>query len=334
MRKKKLHERERHRLPGTLRTIVLDVTPRCDMRCPHCYAETFSDVEPIAIEILQRALEQAHEMGVSHYVLMGGEPILDPKRVEAILAACHPDESYITVTTNGWSMTLDKIRWLKSLQVDKLSVSLDSGIEAEHDANRRPGSYRRVMQMVDEALGEDIIVALDVLVTHQSLHSEGFRKAYDYAKSKGIRLDLQIAEPVGKWDGRKDVLITPEDARYIKDLQMSSPLTRNGERTIKRDIYAGPQDHCPAGKDFLHITSHGHVFPCNFLQFSLGNIRDKSLQAMRKDLLTCHWFSASHPICLCGEDEKFIAAYIMPHVARPKPLAAHEIFDLPYGGQK
>lgn len=332
--KEKLHEKERNKKPGTFWTILIDVTYRCNMNCQHCYAEPFVGVKPVEFEALKRMFEEAHMLGVSHYVLLGGEPIMDRERTAFILNSCYPEESYITVASNGWSMTCDTIRWLKELKVDKISVSLDSGIEEEHDANRRPGSFKRVMEAIDNILAEGLNAAIDVVVTHQSLYSEGFKKAYEYSKAKGVRLDLQIAEPIGKWDGRKDVLITPEDAEYIKKLQTECPVLPNGQRMIKRDIFNfGGKDHCPAGTGFLHITADGEVFPCNFLQFTLGNIRDKSLTKMRNDVLTNPWFNTTtHPCCLAGEDHKFIDTYIMPNRYKTKPLDAYAVFNLKSGG--
>ncbi len=331
--KPKLHERQKNHVSGNLRTIAPDVTPRCNMRCSHCYAETFANSTPVEIEILERALEEAYQLGVFHYILQGGEPIQDRERLEAILKACHPEETYINVISNGWAMTPDRIRWLKGLHVDKIAFSMDSGIEAEHDANRRPGSLKKVMAAVDNVLKEGLLSSISVVVTHQSLYSDRFRRAFDFAMEKGIRVDVQIAEPVGKWDGRRDFLMTPEDSAYIKKLQQSSPVLPNGQRMVNRDIYSGPEDHCPAGTEFMALTANGQFLPCNFLQYSLGNIREKTLGEMRADLLSSPWFDGKHAGCLCGEDGEFIDKFIMPFKNEAKPLDAYAVFGLGAGLQ-
>ncbi len=329
--KPKLHKRQRLHKPGNLRTISLDVTPRCNMKCARCYAETFAHVKPIELDILQRAMDEAYEMGVYHYVLQGGEPIQDPGRLEAILRMSYPDETYINVVSNGWDMTIDKIRWLRDLKVDKIAFSLDSGIAKEHDSKRRPGSYKRVLEAIDNVLNIGLLTSISIVVTHQSLYSEGFTRAYEFAKSKDIRVDVQIAEPVGKWDGEKKYLMTSEDSKYIKRLQVNSPILKNGQRIVNRDIFTGDQDHCPAGIEFMGLTAAGQLLPCNFLQFSLGNIRDQTITEMRKALLTSSWFNGKHFKCLCGENQEFIDTFIMPYVSQPKPLDAYSIFSLDGG---
>ncbi len=326
--KPKLHERQRKFQPGNLRTLSLDVTNRCNMNCPHCYAVTFADVKPIELSILQKALEEAYEIGVFHYVLQGGEPTEDPERLEAIITMIHPDETYINVVSNGWNMTLEKIKWLKKLKVDKIAFSLDSGIKEEHDANRKVGSFERTMEAIDNVLNEGLLASISMVLTHKNLHSLGFQKAYEYAKKKLIRFDAQIAMPFGKWDGKKGMLLTPEDSKYIKKLQLSCPILPNGQKMINRDIFTGAKDHCPAGTEFMAITADGQFLPCNFLQFSLGSIRNKSLTKMRADLLTNGWFDGNHPNCIGGEDNEFIDTFVMPYINQPKPLDAYKIFNL------
>ncbi len=332
--KLKLHARQKLWRPSNLKTISFDVTSKCNMRCPHCYAETFANVEPIGLDVLKKALDELYELGVSHYILQGGEAITDPGRLEAIINMIYPDETYINISSNGWDMDYDKIRWLKGLKVDKISFSLDSGIEEEHDANRLPGSFRRTLEAIDNVIKEGLDVSFQTTINHDSLKSDGFKKAYEFAKKKRIRMEAQIAEPVGKWDGRKDLLITPKDAKFIKELCLNSPPTRDGREMVKRDLYRGNEDYCPAGKEFMAIASNGEFLPCNFLQFSLGNIKDESIKEMRDTLLTNKWFNKKYRHCLVGENEDFINSYVMPYVGKQKPLNANKIFKLENQNEK
>ena len=136
------------------------------------------------------------------------------------------------------------------------------------------------------------------------------------------------SEPVGKWDGKKEYLMTPLDSEHIKNLQLNCPILENGQRMISRDIFTGDQDHCPAGTEFMGLSADGQILPCNFLQFSLGNICDRTITEARNALLANSWFDGKHPKCLCGEDYEFIEAFIMPYVGKQKPLDAYEIFNL------
>lgn len=323
-----LHARQRAHRAGDLRTIALDVTSTCNMTCAKCYAETFVGTESVPLETLTNVLDQFYQLGVFHYVLQGGEAILDPVRLESILTHCHPDETYINVISNGWGMGRDRIRWLKERKVDKICFSLDSGIPEEHDSDRLNGSYGRTMSAIEDVLAEGLLCSVSTVVTHQSLYSEGFNRVVDLVVAKQMRLDVQIAEPVGKWDGKKEMLITPDDAAYIKDLRAKLGQLPNGQAMINRDIYSGDFDHCPAGTEFMALSVDGNLLPCNFLQYSLGNVRDRSVKEMRDALLANPWFDGRRPNCIIGEDHTFIDSFVTPYVDHPKPLDAHAVFGL------
>lgn len=327
--KKRLHEREKAYKLGDLRSIALDVTNKCNMNCRFCYADTFAQKEPIALDILKNALDEAYSMGVCHYILQGGEVLADYDRLKKIIAMVHPDETYINIVSNGWGMTREKIEELKNMQVDKITFSLDSGIEAEHDENRMRGGYKRVLAAIDMVKEADLLSGISTVVTHKSIHSEGFKKAYEIAKDKRIRFDVQIAEPVGKWDGNKECLITKEDAAYIYNLYKNSPIMENGQTIVKRDLFrGGTKICCPAGTEFMAITVDGNFMPCNFIQATLGNIKDKSLREMRNALLKSKWFYEEYPYCILGECDKYFGEIVEKYKDSDKPLNAYEVFGL------
>lgn len=323
-----LHRRQKAHQPGQLRTIALDVTAKCNMACPKCYAETFVGKAPLSTADLIDALEQFYDLGVFHYVLQGGEAIMAPDRLETILRHCHADETYINVVSNGWGVTPTKVRWLKELKVDKIAFSLDSGRREEHDAGRMEGSFDWVMRAIDNVLDAGLLTSISTVVTHQSLHSEGFRMALDFARRREIRMDVQIAEPVGKWDGQREFLITPDDAAYIKELQRTMGHLPNGQTMINRDIFSGDHDHCPAGTEFMGLSADGELLPCNFLQYSLGNVRDFRIADMREALLKSPWFDGRRPNCIIGEDRDFLAQFVDPYIAEEKPLDAYAVFKI------
>ncbi len=68
------------------------------------------------------------------------------------------------------------------------------------------------------------------------------------AREHGIRIDAQIAMPVGNWEANHEALITPDDAAYIRGLRDRMGRLPNGQMMINRDVYNfGGRDHCPAG---------------------------------------------------------------------------------------
>lgn len=324
--KVKLHKRQSQYKEGNLRTIALDVTSKCNMSCKHCYAETFRYVKPIELDILRKALNGAYDMGVFHYVLQGGEAIIDPDRLHPIIKMIRPDETYITIVSNGWAMTTDRIKQLKDMKVDKLAYSLDSGIELNHDDIRMPGSFQRVKEAVDNTLNEGLDTSVSCVITKGYTKTDDFKRLLDYVVDKQIRLDIQVAMPVGNWDGNLDCLASAEDIRCIKKLRKELPRIKNNREMIKRDIFTNDADHCPAVTEFLGLTVDGNLLPCNFMQFTMGNIRDHSIKEMRDKFLNNYWFTNEQRVCLLGENRKFIEEFVTPYVGEKKPLDATKLF--------
>lgn len=326
--KVKLHAKQRERERGLLTTIALDVTTKCNMQCLHCYAEPFNNRPMLDFETLNKTLDEAYNLGVYHYVLQGGEPTADLERTIAIIKMLRADETYINVVSNGWAMDLSTIQLLKKLGVDKIAFSLDSGIREEHDANRVQGAYDKVINAIENVLAEGLLASISSVVTTTSLYSESFMKVYDFAVKKQIRLDTQIAMPVGKWEGEKDKLIKAKDSNYLLQLRKNSPVLSNGQTLLNRDVYT--RDHktrCPAGSTFMAITATGEILPCNFMQYSLGNIKNTSLKDARDFLLRMPWFQGTHPCCLLGEDDMFYEKYVRPNIGSTKPLNAYTLFE-------
>lgn len=328
LNKPKLHKKQKDHRTGDLRTMGIAVTSYCNFHCDKCYFEPFRNLKLVELSVLKRAVKELNSLGVFHYILDGGEPLTNMERLEEIIKMVYPDDSFINVVTNGWFIDIPKVKLLKSLGVDKITFSLDSGIEQEHDTARKKGSYARIMKGIDIVLQEKLLVAISIVATHRSLYSRGFQKAYEFAKDKKIKMDVQCAAPIGRWDGKREVMLTTKDSAYIKHLQLTSPILPNGQTMVNRDIYFGEYDHCPAGVEAMAIMPDGSLVPCSVLPYSLGNIKDKSITQMWKDLSTSKWFDGKRRPALCGEIPEFIDDFVMPYIGKPKPLDAYEVFDL------
>jgi MoaA/NifB/PqqE/SkfB family radical SAM enzyme len=330
--KPKLHKRLKQGKPKDLKTIIFDVTSKCNMNCPHCYASIFKGVKPIPLEKLEGPFNELYEMGVPHFIFGGGEPIIEFERLEKVISLAHPDETYLNVLSNGWGMGLDTLYKLRDSGVDKICFSLDSGIEEEHDKYRKKGSFRKVLKAVDNIQKdkklEGMFASITAVPTHENIYSKGFQKLINYSKETGARLQIDIAMPVGKWDGKKEILLTEKDIKYLKKLSLNNIHASDGHPLIKRDLYHKDGDRCRAGREVMYITVDGKLTPCNFLQFSLGDITKKSIKKMRDDLLKNEWFNGKQSKCLCGENREFIDKFIVPYINEPKPLDAYNIFNL------
>ncbi len=66
------YEREHGYSPPLL--LVISPTMRCNLRCAGCYAGMYSKRDELPVEVFDRVLNEAREMGVYFMVISGGEP--------------------------------------------------------------------------------------------------------------------------------------------------------------------------------------------------------------------------------------------------------------------
>ncbi len=109
----------------------------CNFHCRHCYEKRFRETmhRPMTLKEQAWTLDEALENGVLSVTFVGGEVTIHPHLPELIRAA-RPWKTYISIASNGWLLTEEKLKELKSLGVDKVNMSLDSWDPAEHDAQR------------------------------------------------------------------------------------------------------------------------------------------------------------------------------------------------------
>ncbi len=115
--------------------LILVVTRRCDLRCAYC--PTVKDGEPdLSIEDAKRALTLFVERhGGGDCKLFGGEPLLVPDVVRAVVNAAPPSVS-VYLSTNGTHLDEGWLRWLYMRPQVTLTLSLD-GKARDHDGLRR-----------------------------------------------------------------------------------------------------------------------------------------------------------------------------------------------------
>ncbi len=301
---------------AVLRSVDISFTSKCNLECEHCYARGYQRFEDAPLELWERAIDEVKSMGAFHFVLQGGEPLSDPEKLEAIVGRLDPRESFLTLVTNAMLADDRMLDWLKELGIDKLCISLDSSIAAEHDRNRGArGSHEKAVRVLFAAREKGFQVAFSTVISHQNLHTEGMQGLFDLAVKNRLRMDTQVVSPVGGLYGRTGLLCTSQDSAYIKErMQNTTVQDATGQiHLINRDIYSRyGKEGCPAAKDFISITPSGEILACTFIHISLGNIRTSSVREAVERALRVPCFRERHPVCLCGEDREFITERLIP----------------------
>ena len=282
----------------------------CNLNCEHCFATELQQRRPqMTLEEYRLFAEQAMKEGAVNFSFQGGEPTANIKNLIEIIKQFSPKKNLISVTTNGTLLDKAKVKQLKKAGVDILTISLDSGIPAEHDAFRRqPGTFDAAMSVIGLAREAGMNVTLGATVSHDNLYSTGINRLIDFATKNRLILFLSLAAPAGEWCGNQGILLTKEDIRHITEIENANPFVRTDFRANWKT------NGCGAIKEILYMTPYGDLFPCPFLHFSIGNVKDEGLQPIRQRGCQLKHFKSYHPACLCAEDSEFINDF-MPKIA-------------------
>ncbi|MDC0335727.1 radical SAM protein [Pseudodesulfovibrio sp.] len=290
----------------------------CNFKCAHCYEKKFreSKHKPMGIKEQSWILTEAIDAGVLSVTFVGGEAAIHPQLPELIKAA-KPWKTYISIASNGWVMTEDKLVELQKLGVDKVNMSLDSWDPAEHDDQRqKAGSHRRVMEAVDICNRLGLAASLSMVVQRGSTQTEGFKKIVEYTLEKDIRLQFKLAVPMGEWEGRKDLLIDRRDRAVVDELMGKNPRMTS---CFSRG--------CQAMRGTVTISAYGDVMPCNCNHVSMGNLREERFVDILDRGRQVSYFDASYRGCLVSENMDYIET-ILPRISGseqyPAPYA--EVF--------
>lgn len=294
----------------------------CNMKCAHCGNACFAPKETVlSLDTVRDISRQADELGLAQFSVSGGEPTFFTN-LDDIIEALDPQKFHIALNTNGTLLTLEKCRHLKEVGVDKVKISLDSINEDVYNQTRQQaGSYQKAVQAITNAQLAGLQAASQTMISHQTCCSKDTEQLAQFAHEHGINLDILVARAVGRWEGKEDVLITPEDAEYLVKL-------RNQYPEVQRDVFPtyGKCGGCGAVKRLIHITKYGDVLPCSLIHIAIGNIFEESLKDILDRGLRIKWFHDFYPVCLSGEARNFIRKYMSKFYGKPLPITWRDAF--------
>lgn len=297
----------------------------CNFKCHHCCITRLRRPEEkrcFTIPDVKEFSRQADEMGLAHWVITGGEPLVFPD-FDKLVEAIDPSKFYLTSDTNGWLLDDKKAKHLKAIGVDKIQLSLDSLNAKEHDDFRRaPGAHARAVRAIDAALNAGLKIILATVVTHQRVRSDEFIEFLEFAKNKGIGTFVTYAKPVGDWEGRTDILVTREDMDYMRELEKKYNVFTHLTPSYGHDL------GCIAVKRMFSVTKYGDVMPCPYIHTTLGNFFEEPLKDIVARGMNIKYFGKHVDTCLIAEDRHFLAEYEAKKITgKPVPVPYKEVFN-------
>ena len=293
--------------------LLISPTMRCNLACEGCYAAGYSSADEMSPELFQSIIDQANEIGIYIFTILGGEPFLREDMLD--VGAANP-ESFFQVFTNGTLLDAPSVHRLAEIGNVAPVISIEGDREAT-DERRGEGVYDHTMQAMD-MLGEaGVGFGYSATVTRRNFRFLMSPEFFDVMVAKGAIMGWNfLYMPVGRHPDISLMLTAAERNEFRENvlaLRRSKPLAALdfwGD-----SIFVGG---CIAGKWYAHVNSEGWVEPCIFLHYATHNLNTSTLEAA----LTSGYFSEIQ------KRQPFNDNLLMPCMLIDNPRNAREIIDV------
>lgn len=166
-------------LRGYRPSLSIEITRECPLRCPGCYAYgdehlggavTLRQVTDYqGQELVDRVLAIVKDENPIHVSIVGGEPLVRFRELNAILPALADRGIYTQLVTSAVRPIPREWTSIPRLQI---VVSID-GLQPEHDARRAPATYDRIRKHIE---GQAITV--HCTITRQQVQRDGYLEEF------------------------------------------------------------------------------------------------------------------------------------------------------------
>lgn len=305
----------------------------CNFKCEHCCAGKMQKIQytierkrgkrHFRINDIKELSRQADELGLSTFVITGGEPLLFHD-LDEVVKAINPDRFWIVIDSNGWLLNDKKAIHLKNIGVDKIQLSLDGADAKTHDVFRRQaGSWKRCINAIKACKKAGLSIILSTVVWKGRTKSKEFQDFLDLAKKYNVGIYVAYAKPIGLYEKRYDQMIDSDDeARIIKFGKKYNIFTH---LTPSYGMDIG----CIAVKRMISITRYGDILPCPYIHVSLGNFFEEPLKNIIERGLSIKWFNPKYKMpCLIGTSKTFIDQTLSLTYGKAKiPISYKKVFS-------
>ncbi|MFC1834791.1 radical SAM protein [Thermodesulfobacteriota bacterium] len=138
-----------------LETMLVSVSQRCNLLCPHCTRQQGARLDPTDVDeaVLEGVFEAAHRL--VYIGLQGiGEPLMNPNllRITDTIRKRMPTVGRLAVTTNGTLLTKKASAGLIDAGLNSITFSIDAATKAVYEIVRVGGDFERLIANITEAI--------------------------------------------------------------------------------------------------------------------------------------------------------------------------------------
>ncbi len=241
------------------RPILVHLIPmrRCNLSCAYCN-EFDSVSSAVPLDTMLRRVDRVADLGTVILTLSGGEPLMHPD-LDAIIARARKWGMFVTLITNGYYLSPERIRRLSAAGLDHLQISIDN-VEPDEVSLKSLRLLEPKLRWVAE-YG-------DFTVTINSVVGSGVRSPEDAltvarrARELGFMTSFGIVH-----DGKGQ--LRPLGSREMRVYEELKKMRRRGvirfNRRFQDNLARGLPNEwsCRAGARYLYVDEMGLVHYCS-----------------------------------------------------------------------
>jgi pyrroloquinoline quinone biosynthesis protein E len=271
--------------------LLAELTYRCPLHCPYCSNPTRypPTKQELTVEVWQRVLDEAADLGVFHVLFSGGEPLLYPELPE-LVAHARAAGLYTNLITSSIGLTQERAESLKTAGLDSIQISFQA-----HEAslgNSIAGAIaherkREAAQMV-RAIG--LPLTLNVVLHRGNI--DWVAELIALAEESGAeRLELANTQFYGWAFRNKEALLPSRGQIEAADrIALAAQRRLRGRMEILYvlpDYFGEFPKPCMNGwgQRYLTVNPIGDVLPCP----TAGEIPGMKFESVREHALSWIW---------------------------------------------
>jgi len=271
-------------------SFYLSVTSKCNLNCSHCSEKNRNNKTELNTEQWIETIGKIQDMKTSIVGITGGEPLMRKDIIEIISSIDSRSSSILF--TNGYLMTEELALSFKKSGLFGIGISIDSAEEEIHNSNRgNPHSYEKAIEAVKLSVKAGLYTMFQTMVPRSRVNFSEITELAELAKRLGAN-EIKLLEPIrsGRYLIEKE--ICEEKVFYDKK-------TRNDLINIQHELnncgkypkissfpYTESDEKygCGAGTQHSYINSCGDLYPCDFVPLKFGNVLDKDIAVLWKEM--------------------------------------------------
>ena len=286
---------------------------RCNLACEGCYAAEYSPDADMTPEMLQSIIDQANDIGIYIFTILGGEPFVRKDILE--VAAANPD-SFFQIYTNGTLLTDQAIA--RMVEIGNVAPMLSiEGDREDTDLRRGEGVYDLIMETMDKLGKAGVGFGYSATITRRNFRYVMSSEFVDNLVSKGCIMGWNfLYMPIGR-NPDMGLMLRPEERNEFREGVLEVRATRP---LFALDFWGDAPlvGGCIAAKWYAHINSEGWVEPCIFAHFATHNVKTSTLE----EALTSPYFKEIQ------KRQPFNENLLMPCMLIDNPNVSREIMHM------